>query len=118
MYKHSTDESLKLVGWSDSDYAGDLDDRKSTSDYVFMLGESAVSWCSKKQPIVSLSTTEAEYVAAAACACQCIWIRNVLKHLKMVNHDVEDKWVQHPVPCNMRWQEAVVARLLGDQACF
>ncbi|PNX68640.1 putative copia-type protein, partial [Trifolium pratense] len=48
-----------MQGWSDSDYAGDYDDRKSTSGYVFTLGDSAIFWSSKKQPIVTLSTTEA-----------------------------------------------------------
>jgi hypothetical protein len=70
MYKHKTDGRFELVGWSDSDYAGDLNDRKSTSRYVLMMGTSVVSWSSKKQPIVTLSTTEAEFVAVAACACQ------------------------------------------------
>ncbi|MCI37770.1 hypothetical protein A2U01_0058996, partial [Trifolium medium] len=60
----------ELEGWSDSDYAGDIDDRKSTSGYVFMYGTGAVSRSSKKQAIVTLSTTEAEFVAAASCACQ------------------------------------------------
>ncbi|RVW92788.1 Retrovirus-related Pol polyprotein from transposon TNT 1-94 [Vitis vinifera] len=53
-----------LIGFTDSDYAGDQDNRRSTSGYVFMLGTGAVSWSSKKQPIVTLSTTEAEFVAA------------------------------------------------------
>ncbi|CAJ2642245.1 unnamed protein product [Trifolium pratense] len=74
-------EKLTLVGWSDSDYAGDLDDRKSTSGYVYMLGSSAVSWSSKKKAIVTLSTTEAEFVAAASCACQGIWLRRILAEL-------------------------------------
>jgi hypothetical protein len=83
LYKHTIDRRLELVGFSDSDYAGDLNDRKSTSGYVFMLGTGVVSWSSKKQPIVTLSTTEAEYVAAAACACQCVWMRSVLEHLQV-----------------------------------
>ncbi|PNX90741.1 hypothetical protein L195_g046867, partial [Trifolium pratense] len=74
------------VGWSDSDYAGDLDDRKSTSGYVYMLGSSAISWSSKKQAIVTLSTTEAEFVAAASCACQGIWC----KHIDVRYHFLRD----------------------------
>lgn len=70
-----------LIGYTDSDYAGDLEDRKSTSGYVFMLSSGAVSWSSRKQPIVTLSTIEAEFVAAATCACQAIWMRRILKKL-------------------------------------
>ncbi|KAK2451463.1 putative mitochondrial protein [Trifolium repens] len=81
LYKPKAGDELILEGWSDSDYAGDYDDRKSTSGYVFTMNGVAVSWCSKKQPIVTLSTTEAEFVSAASCACQCIWLRNVLKHI-------------------------------------
>jgi hypothetical protein len=82
LYKANDSENLCLIGWSDSDYAGDLDDRKSTTGYLYMLGSGAISWSSKKQPIVTLSTTEAEFIAAASCACQGIWLRNVLDFLK------------------------------------
>ncbi|KAL0324852.1 UNVERIFIED_CONTAM: Secreted RxLR effector protein [Sesamum radiatum] len=61
-------EECKLVGYSDADYAGDHDTRRSTTGYVFMLGSEAVSWCSKRQPTMSLSTTEEEYRAEAMAA--------------------------------------------------
>ena len=70
-----------LVAYTDNDYAGDLNDRKSTSGYIFLLSSGAVSWISKKQPIVTLSTTEAEFVAAAGCASQVVWMRRVLHQL-------------------------------------
>lgn len=73
--------NLKFLVFTDSDYAGDLNDRRSTSGYVFKLGSGAVSWASKKQPVVALSTTEAEYIAAALCACQCVWLKRVLEKL-------------------------------------
>lgn len=71
-----------LVGFSDSDYAGDLEDRKSTFGYVFIQSGAAVSLSSKKQPVVTLSTTEAKFIVAAACACQGIWLRRILEEVK------------------------------------
>jgi hypothetical protein len=71
----------ELLAFTDSDYAGDEEDRKSTSGYVFLMSSGAVSWCSKKQPIVTLSTTEAEFVAAAVCACQGVWMKRILEEL-------------------------------------
>jgi len=79
MYKKRS--SNDLIAYTDSDYAGDLNDRKNTSGYVFLLSSGAVSWLSKKQSIVTLSTTEAEFVAAAGCASQVVWMRRVLEQL-------------------------------------
>lgn len=70
-----------MIAYSDSDYAGDIEDRKSTSRYVFLLSLGAVAWSSKKQPVVTLSTIEAEFIAAASCACQCVWMRRILGKL-------------------------------------
>ncbi|KAL0282692.1 UNVERIFIED_CONTAM: Retrovirus-related Pol polyprotein from transposon TNT 1-94 [Sesamum radiatum] len=58
--------SLRLVGYSDADGSADRDERKSTSGYAFLLGGAAITWCSKKQPCISLSTMEAEYVACTS----------------------------------------------------
>ena len=66
---YAREGALELLAYTDSDYAGDFDDRKSTSGYVFTLSGGVAAWASKKQPVVTLSTTEAEYVAAVACAC-------------------------------------------------
>ncbi|GAA0153040.1 transmembrane signal receptor [Lithospermum erythrorhizon] len=77
----------ELKAYTDSDYAGDYDDRKSTSGYVFVLNDGAISWGSKKQPIVTLSTTEAEYVATTACVCQLIWMKRILKTLNYEDRD-------------------------------
>lgn len=79
LYKRNGNE--KLEAYTDSDYAGDMDDRRSTSGYVFMLSTGAVSWSSKKQPVVTLSTTEAEFIAAAFYACHGVWMRRVLEKL-------------------------------------
>ncbi|XP_071933045.1 secreted RxLR effector protein 161-like [Coffea arabica] len=69
----------ELVGYTNSDYASDVEDRKSTSGYVFMLSEAAILWISKKRPVVSLSTTEVEFIAAAESSCQAVWLRRILE---------------------------------------
>lgn len=78
-YEKGRKGSLEI--FTDSDFAGDLDGRKSTSGYVFLWNKGAVSWASQKQDIVALSSTEAEYIAAASCACQSLWIKDVLEEL-------------------------------------
>lgn len=70
---YSFSNEFKLIGYSDSDWAGDVDDRKSTTGFVFYRGNTTFTWSSRKQPIVTLSTCEAEYVAAASCVCHAIW---------------------------------------------
>lgn len=70
-----------LIGYVDSDWAGNIDDMKSTMGYVFSLGSGMFSWNSKKQEIVAQSTAEAEYVAGAAAANQAIWLRKILLDL-------------------------------------
>ncbi|XP_040258780.1 secreted RxLR effector protein 161-like [Aegilops tauschii subsp. strangulata] len=76
----------KLVGDSDSDMAGDVDDRKSTSGNIFFVGGAPITWQSQKQKIVALSSCEAEYVAAATAACQGIWLSRLMGDLFMEEH--------------------------------
>jgi len=63
-------DSFDLIGYADADYAGFLVDRKSTSGMAHFLGSSLISWGTKKQNSVALSTAEADYVAAASCRSQ------------------------------------------------
>ena len=67
--------SLELIGFSDADYAGSKIDRKSTSGTCQFLGHVLVSWSSKKQNAVALSTIEAEYIIAGSCCAQILWIK-------------------------------------------
>jgi hypothetical protein len=71
-------ENLELTGYSDSDHAGDINDRKSTTGVIFFLGRSPVSWQSQKQRVVAISSCEAEYMAATTAACQGIWLARLL----------------------------------------
>ena len=81
MYKKLNTPDTELVGFSDSDLAGDVDDRKSTSGSVFLLGSNLVTWVSQKQKVVALSSCEAEYIASASAACQGIWLSRLLGEL-------------------------------------
>ncbi|CAL5417495.1 unnamed protein product [Camellia sinensis] len=70
-----------LEGYTDSDMAGDLDGRKSTSGFLFTFAGGAVSWQSKLQKCVALSTTEAEYIAAAEAGKEMLWLKRFLQEL-------------------------------------
>ncbi|GMP98267.1 hypothetical protein CsSME_00046221 [Camellia sinensis var. sinensis] len=77
---------LHLVGYCDADWGGDLDERKSTSGYAFMLSDGAISWSSKKQSCIALSTMEAEFVACSSAVQEAVWLRRFLQHLDVVTH--------------------------------
>jgi hypothetical protein len=70
------------VCYTDSDWAGDKTDRKSTGGYVFTLAGGAISWRTKKQDVVATSTTEAEYIALSEATKESIWIRRILREIE------------------------------------
>ena len=87
-YKLKLDGQGTLNAYTDSDFAGDIEDRKSTSGYLILIGESPICWGSKKQSIVATSTTEAEYVATSECIKKVLWIRNIFKELFNFNKPI------------------------------
>ena len=78
-----------LVGYSDADWAGDLDTRRSRTGYIFTLGPSCVTWQSKKQTTVALSTMEAEYLALSSATQELRWLRVLLDELGFPQDIVE-----------------------------
>lgn len=80
-------EKLLVEEYSDSDWAGDLESRKSTFGFIFMLNGGPVSWCSKRQPTVALSSTEAEYIALTSAAKEATWIRLLLTESDVLQPD-------------------------------
>lgn len=74
---------FQLTGYSDSDMAGDISDRKSTTGVLFKLGNNLISWQSQKQKVVALSSCEAEYIAATTAACQGVWLSRLLGELML-----------------------------------
>ncbi|KAJ9559888.1 LOW QUALITY PROTEIN: hypothetical protein OSB04_005048 [Centaurea solstitialis] len=85
----------ELTGYTDADHGGCKLDRKSTTGHIQFLGDKLVSWASKKQNCVSLSTAEAEYVAAASCCSQIIWMRTQLR-------DYGFKFDKIPIYCDSK----------------
>ena len=70
-----------MFGYSDADWAGDVDTRRSTSGYVFQIGSSTVSWSSRKQATVWKSSTEAEYAALSSATHEAVWLRSSMEDL-------------------------------------
>jgi hypothetical protein len=85
--------TFDLIGYSDADWAGCKIDRKSTSGTCQYLGRSLVSWASKKQNSIALSTAEAEYIVAGHCCAQLLWMRQTLR-------DYGYKWSKVPLLCD------------------
>ncbi len=70
-----------MHGYIDVDWAGSISNKRSTSDFMFSFGNDVITWSSKKQPTVALSSTEAEYRGAAMAACEVAWLRKLLGDL-------------------------------------
>ena len=85
--KYVKEENNELVGYTDSDWAGSFDDRKSTLAYVFCLGSKAISWSSKKQNSVALSSAEAEYISVNEATREAVWLRRILIDLQQKVED-------------------------------
>ncbi|XP_037492197.1 secreted RxLR effector protein 161-like [Jatropha curcas] len=97
---------IKLEGYCDADYAGDHDIRRSTTGYAFSLGLGAISWCSKRQPTVSLSTIEAEYRAAATAAQESVWLSQLMNDLHQpIDYPIQP--IDYPIPLNCDNRSAI-----------
>lgn len=84
LYKKTSD--YKLVGFCDADYAGDRIERKSTSGNCQFLGDNLISWASKRQATIALSTAEAEYISAASCCTQLLWMKHQLEDYQITEN--------------------------------
>ena len=78
-----------LIGYADADWTGDLDQRKSTSGYVFLLNDCSISWGIKKQSCIALSTMEAEYVTCTSTIQEAVWLRRFLQDIGVVKTTFE-----------------------------
>ncbi|XP_071573948.1 uncharacterized protein [Temnothorax nylanderi] len=81
---------MELIGYCNANWAGDTDSRRSTSGYVFLLGSCAVSWCSRRQQSVSLSTTESEYIAMSLATQELLWLKRLME-------DIDKSCIREPI---------------------
>ncbi|XP_050261227.1 secreted RxLR effector protein 161-like [Quercus robur] len=80
---YSKESNLSFAGFSDSDWASNADDRKSTTGGCFYVEANLVAWMSKKQNYVSLSTTEVEYIVTGSCCSQFLWMKKLLSNYEI-----------------------------------
>ena len=85
MLTYQRSDNLQVVGYSDADYAGYMDSKKSTSGYVFTLAGGAISWKSSEQTITASSTMQTEFIACYEVTGQAVWLKNFIPGLKVVD---------------------------------
>ncbi|KAK6123908.1 hypothetical protein DH2020_042351 [Rehmannia glutinosa] len=86
MLTYRKSDQLEIIGYSDSDFAGCQDSRRSTSGYIFLLAGGAISWRSAKQTLVASSTMAAEFVACYEASNHGIWLRNFVTGLRIIGN--------------------------------
>ena len=87
VYDRVSTDSGSVIGYVDSDFASDLDERKSLTGYVFTLSGSVISWKSTLQSTVALSTTKVEYMAATEAVKEAIWLKGLVGDLGLQQDD-------------------------------
>lgn len=126
---------LQLVGYIESNYVGDLDSHKSNSGYIFHLGSSPICWQSKKQNIVSLSSTKVEYRGAINAATEALWLQHILEEfgfdlpkpivihcdnqctIEITKHPVQHQWTKH-IEVHMDYiRELIHEQIIALQYC-
>ena len=75
--RYAADSEFRLYGYTDSDWARSVEDKKSTSACCFSLGSDVISWLSKKQTSISLNTVEVEYIAACSSCSEAVWLHKL-----------------------------------------
>lgn len=106
-HKIKRSSSMLVSAFSDADWAGCADDRRSTGGFAVFLGNNLISWSARKQPTVSRSSTEAEYKALANAAAEMIWVQKILTELQ----------VPHP-PAARLWCDNLGAKYLSANPVF
>ena len=101
-----SENTRNLYGYTDADWCGDKSDRKNIAGFVFLIDSTPISWSSKKESVVALSSCEAEYIAAAMGACQAVWLDTLMQELKIkeegpvelyVDNKSAIKLAKHPI---------------------
>lgn len=83
IYKKTNGRQINVFAFTDSDFAADSNDRKSTTGFVIKINKNTVFWNSKKQSVVALSSSEAEYVSLSSCCTECIFLGNLLHNIQI-----------------------------------
>ena len=106
---YTISNNFRLYGYFDRDWGGCVDDHKSTIGYVFFMGSGAITWSSKKQSSIALSSSEAEYMVVTASACQAVWLRRIMDDMKQTRVEATTIYYDNHkrVGCQGKYQDGI-----------